>query len=900
MKADTLISTKLQRPVVGPNIVSRTRLIARLENGRYRKVTLISAPAGYGKTILASSWQETCDCPGAWLSLDENDNDLGVFVHYFISAIQTIFPESLAETEALLNGQKLPTVDIVSTYLVNEVASVSQPFTLVFDDFHVILNQKINRLIDTLIRYLPSTLHLVLITRRDPPLDIVNLRAKNQITEIRLAELRFDEDEALQYLDSKLDDSITPDFAYELFQRTEGWPVGLRLAGMAWRYQVDQDRFLQKLQGTNRYIMNYLVSEVLSLQSESVQTFLLKTSLLDRFNAPLCDALFAAEDSDPTISSQEIINHILHDNLFLISIDNNDQWFRYHHLFQDLLRYQLHSVFSEKSISQLHIQASFWLEEQGFIEEALDHASKADDMDRAAQIVARARYGLMNETQWQRLESLLSRFRPDTVDQYPDLQMARIWLIYQQYQWTKLPAAIDRLEKQISQGWADSANFDYLSGEISALRSLLLYFALDTAGVVINSENALKLTAPELWSARILARLMLAGTQLLAGDLASAYTTIYTSFDDEPSQSDSLKAIVLVTACFIAWIAADMRTLRQNAAQVIHLSQNPRSPGMLGYGHYFSGILAYHRDDLLAAERHFAYVVQRPYSTYDDSFTYSACGLALTYQAQCREQEARDTVDAALAYLLATGNTELLSVLYAFQAELSLRQGQLSAANQWAERFEPLLPLSPMTQIYTPHMTMVKVWLAINTASSRENATNLLAQLKEFLEFTHNSIFLIKTLALQTMLHQLNGDEKAALDTLEQAIVLAMPGNLIRLFVDLGPSMGNLLYKLPAKGPEMAAYKENILAAMASLTSQQSSGLSENSGSQPLGKPLTDREMDVLVLLSQRQTDKEIAERLVISFYTVRTHARNIYSKLGVNNRRQATIRAQKLGLISP
>jgi ATP/maltotriose-dependent transcriptional regulator MalT len=387
---------------------------------------------------------------------------------------------------------------------------------------------------------------------------------------------------------------------------------------------------------------------------------------------------------------------------------------------------------------------------------------------------------------------------------------------------------------------------------------------------------------------------------LLAGDLASAYTTIYTSFDDEPSQCDSLKAIVLVTACFIAWIAADMRTLRQNAAQVIHLSQNPRSPGMLGYGHYFSGILAYHRDDLLAAERHFAYVVQRPYSTYDDSFTYSACGLALTYQAQCREQEARDTVDAALAYLLATGNTELLSVLYAFQAELSLRQGQLSAANQWAERFEPLLPLSPMTQIYTPHMTMVKVWLAINTASSRENATNLLAQLKEFLEFTHNSIFLIKTLALQTMLHQLNGDEKAALDTLEQAIVLAMPGNLIRLFVDLGPSMGNLLYKLPAKGPEMAAYKENILAAMASLTSQQSSGLSENSGSQPLGKPLTDREMDVLVLLSQRQTDKEIAERLVISFYTVRTHARNFYSKLGVNNRRQATIRAQKLGLISP
>lgn len=900
MKADTLISTKLQRPVVGPNILSRTRLIARLENGRYRKVTLISAPAGYGKTILASAWQETCNCPGAWLSLDENDNDLGVFVHYFISAIQTIFPESLAETEALLNGQKLPTVDIVSTYLVNEVASVSQPFTFVLDDYHVILNQEINRLIDTLIRYLPSTLHLVLITRQDPPLDIVNLRAKNQITEIRLAELRFGEEEALQYLDSKLDDSITPDFALELFQRTEGWPVGLRLAVVAWRHQVDQDRFLQKLQGTNRYIMNYLVSEVLSLQSESVQTFLLKTSLLDRFNAPLCDALFVAEDSDPATSSQEIINHLLQDNLFLISIDNYDQWFRYHHLFQDLLRYQLHSVFSENSINQLHMQASFWLEEQGFIEEALDHALRADELDRAAQIVAQARHSLMNETQWQRLEQLLRRFLPDVVDRYPDLQMARIWLIYQHNQWLKLPAAIDRLERYIGHRQSESADLDYLLGEMSALRSLLLYYALDITGVITNAEQALKLTAPELWSIRVLARLMLAGTQQLSGDLTGAYATIYSSFDDESNQSDSLKAVVLVTACFVAWIAADMKTLRQNVAQVTNLSQNPHSPGMLGFGHYFSGILSYHRDDLAAAERHFVYVNQRPYTTYDDSFSYSACGLALTYQAQGREQEARDVIEAALAYLLATGNTELLPVLQAFQAELSLRQGQLSAASQWASRFYPPPPPSPMTHSYAPHMTLVKVWLSENTASSREKAANLLSQMKEFLEFTHNTVFLIEALALQAMLYRLNSDETAALDTLEQAIVLAMPGKFIRLFADLGPIMGNLLYKLPATGPEMAAYKGNILAAMAPLTSQRSSGHKEESASTPLSGPLTDREMDVLILLSQRHTDIEIAEKLVISFHTVRTHARNIYSKLGVNNRRQASIRAQKLGLITP
>jgi LuxR family maltose regulon positive regulatory protein len=204
-----------------------------------------------------------------------------------------------------------------------------------------------------------------------------------------------------------------------------------------------------------------------------------------------------------------------------------------------------------------------------------------------------------------------------------------------------------------------------------------------------------------------------------------------------------------------------------------------------------------------------------------------------------------------------------------------------------------------MTQFYAPHMTLIKVWLAENTSASREKAARLLAQLEEFSKSTHNTVYQIETLALKAKHYQLDGDEKAALVTLEQALVLALPGKVIRLFVDLGPIMGNLLYKLPVKAPELAAYKGHILAAMAPLTNKQNSSLKDEDGSQPLNKPLTDREMDVLVLLSQRQTDKEIAERLVISFYTVRTHARNIYSKLGVNNRRQAAIRAQKLGLIT-
>ena len=912
MNSDTLIRTKLQRPTIGPDILPRTQLIKRLEDNRYRKLTLLSAPAGYGKSILASLWQEACDCHGTWLTLDENDNNLGVFVHYFIGAIQTIFPESFSETGALLNGQKLPPVEILSTRLVNEVVSVSQPFMFVLDDYHVIRNQDIHQLLDKIICYLPAQMHLVLITRQDPSLNLVNLRANSQVTEFKLADLRFNEEEVLHYLDIKLGDHITPTLARELIQRTEGWAVGLRLAVLALRHQVDPDRFLENFQGTDPNIMGYLVSEVLSQQPQPVQKFLLQTSLLDRFSVLLCDALRSGEtvrsggtpgsSSETAVAektgSQEIIDRLQRDNLFLIPLYEDGEWFRYHHLFQDLLRHQLRSAISEEAISQIHLQASLWFAGQGFIEEALDHAFRANDMDLAAQVVAQARYGLISETQWQRLEQLLRRFPPDIIGHYPELLMAESWLLHQHNQWTKLPAKLERLDKLINQSLPEE-DYGHLQGEISALLSLLLYYALDIAGAKKHAEQALKLTAPELGIVRVLARLMLAGTQLMASDLNAAYGTIYRSFDDEPDQSNILKATVLATSCFVGWIAADIKTLQQNATQAINLAQIPRSPGMLGYGNYFLGMAAYHQNDLSAAEEHFSFVTQRPYATYDDSYCYSACGLALTYQALNRGQDALDVVDAALAYFLVTGNNELLPVLQAFQSDLALRQKQLHAASQWANQLDPLPPLSPMTQFYDPHMTLVKVWLAENTSASRENAAALLGQLKEFLESTHNTVFLIETLALQSILYQMDGDESAALNTLEQAFILALPGNFIRLFVDLGPVMGNLLYKLIVQEPELSAYKSKILSAMALFSSQASSSLQDENGSPPLVKPLTNREMEVLILLVQGQTDKEIAAGLTISHHTVRSHTKNIYAKLGVKNRRQAAIRAQELGLVS-
>lgn len=893
-----LIQTKFQRPVLGPDLLPRTQLIDRLENGRYRKLTLISAPAGYGKSTLASAWLEVCHCPSAWLTLDKQDSDLSVFLSYVIGAVRSIFPNAFPELGASLAGVELPGRDFLARQLVNEATMLPESFILALDDYHLVQNQGIHQLIDTFIQYQPAQMHLVLITRQDPALDTVKLRAQDQVTEIRLADLRFSEAESQQYIHARLGARLSPDLVQRLFQRTEGWAVGLRLAALALRNQADQARLLDAFQGTNQYITSYLVSEVLSQQPEAVQRFLIQTSLLDRFCAPLCDALLGSESAGFAGGNRAILKRLDQENLFLIPLDRQAHWFRYHHLFQELLRYQLATAVTEAEITRLHQRASAWFAEQGLYEEALEHACQVNDMPRAADILEQARYHLMNNTQWQRLEHLFGRFPHDVVDRFPGLLMTRAWLFYHHGQNSRITAVLDQLEELMSATSAAAGETRHLQGEANALRSLLLYYAADMAGTARHAQWALKQAAPELWIVRTLARLTLAGALQAAGNVSDAYATIYSGLEQETVHSDAMKATTLVTLCYLDWLTADLPGLQRHAAEVVRLSQHARSQAMLGYGHYHLGQAAYLRGDLDSAEEHFAFVTQRPHAVYGDCYTYSTCGLALTYQARGRQKEARAVVAAALTFLLEGGNLYLLRIMEAFQAELALRQGRLSTAVKWADQLEPQ-PLTPQAHFYAPPLTLVKVWLAENAPTRRQQAANLLAELQAFLESIHNTIALIETLALQAMYLQLEGDGDGALSVLERALRLAMPGGIVRPFVDLGPAMHDLVRTLPATGRELAAYREHILAGVAAPANAAVALRQGRSGDPSPIEPLTDREMDVLILLGRRQTDREIAQELHISPHTVRSHTKNIYSKLAVNGRRQAAARARELGLIS-
>jgi LuxR family maltose regulon positive regulatory protein len=909
-KTITLIRTKLQRPRLPSGLIHRRRLLDRLHAGSERKLTLISAMAGAGKTTLLAQWLEECPQPSAWLSLDEHDNDLVVFVSYLIGAVRTVFPGACEKTLDLLSVAQTPPLRVLITALVNELDDLctvhrqeardahgehsSSCLILALDDYHTITDPAIHEVLSALVEHLPQGIHLALATRADPQLPLAGWRARWELNEVRSADLRFTSEEAHALLEATTGRALLPETTRLLESKTEGWVVGLRLAALSMRTGADDKAFVQAFKGTDSdLVVEYLVSEVLARQSAEIQDFVLRTSLLDRFCAPLCEAVTEI----PANRSQEIIDWIGGANLFLVPLDEGGGWYRYHHLFRDLLRHRLGQQTCTADISELHARAGAWFAQKGLIDEALHHFLTADDTSAAMALVARHRYALMNRAQWPRLERYLQQFSPELVDESPVLVMISTWLLYQRGRYAELPAAVQKVEAALDRTTLPPEAIDPLQGEISALRSYVSTLTLDVKGAIVHARHALAQTPHELWIVRILARMCLGGALLMKGDVNGAYEAVYASFEEEGDQSNAFKSTVLTTACNIHWMTADLPGQARAAEQTLALSREPYSPAFRAWGHYHLGRVRYHQGDLGAAGEHFAAVVRQPYLSYGICYVNSACGLALVHHAQGRPEQAREVIETAIAFALETGNTTLLPVALAFQAELALMQGQIAAAGHQAGRFDPVPPLSPMYGLFSPHLTLVKVWLAQNTPASRDRAADLLSRVRAFCESTHTTRFLIEALALQALLHDVEGDEPAALAALEQAIALAEPGGFIRVFVDLGSPMASLLERLRLQGVAVD-YLGQVLAAFPDSDLVSRTIANPKSKIQNLIEPLTPRELEVLALLDRHLTNKEIAAELVISYGTVKTHTLNIYRKLDVRKRREAVDRAKELNLL--
>ena len=387
-----ILATKLYIPPSRPKVVLRPRLIERLNEGLSsgRKLTLISAAAGFGKTTLISEWVADCKRPVAWLSLDEGDNDPARFLTYLIAAVQTIVPKIGEGLLAVLQSPQPPPPESILTSLLNEITTVSDNFILVLDDYHVIDAQPVDQVFTFLVEHLPPQMHLVIASREDPPLPLARLRVRDQLIELRALDLRFTPAEAAEFLNRVMGLSLSAEDIAALENRTEGWIAGLQLAALSMQGHQDTTSFIQSFTGSHHFVLDYLMEEVLQQQSETIQTFLLRTSILDRMCGPLCDAVIL----DPAVSGQETLEYLEHANLFIVSLDNERRWYRYHHLFGDLLRQRLGKP---KEFAEFHLRASQWHEENGDLGAAFHHAIATGDFVRAARL-AEAAWQRMNES----------------------------------------------------------------------------------------------------------------------------------------------------------------------------------------------------------------------------------------------------------------------------------------------------------------------------------------------------------------------------------------------------------------------------------------------------------------------------------------------------------------------
>ena len=903
MPSHTLIRTKLYRPPTTKDVVGRAELYERLEEGRHLPLTLVSAPAGYGKTTLVGHWLESRPGPSAWLSLDETENDPQMLLSYLVAAVQTIFPEACHETRVQLEGDVPVALADIAACLCNELDDCETDFVLALDDYHRIDNRDVHDvLIGCLLEHMPRPVHLVIVSRNDPPLPLASLRAYHMMNEIRLEDLAFTEREAGTFLKQATGRWMSDSAVARVCDLVEGWPVGLRLTAEALRHQQDTDAFLQGFDGNTQQIQDFLLEEIVSRQPPHIREHMESASILDRFCAPLCEAVWMPGDQVAGLAFEEFIEA---KGMLLMALDLKQEWYRYHHLFQALLRDRLRARVAPNEIASMHRRAAAWFEAQGLLDEAIEHALKGDGGEGAARLIVRRRNEILNGEQWHGLDHWLTHLLPaEVVDGDPELLLLKAWYLRNRGGCGQAYEVLDRIDKMIADGACESCDIERLRGGVSALRSRQRFeeARLDLAWQHI--ELALEQLPYECHSERAYALMHKAGALQVLGQPEQARQLIYDHLSDTSVPLGIYQSRLLITLGFMDWIAADLPALRRVASQCVEFGETFGLDECIWLGNAFLGIVHYHKNELCEAE-----AVLLPMTLLRNVPNLECLGdatltLASIHQAHGRANKARDAVESLSGFLLGVGNTNLLERTEAYEADLAVRQGRTHEAVKWAERFDPE-PFEPQVRLYEPRLTLAKVLTAEGSVQSLERAASLLARLEAFYEGVHNRRFLIEALALRALLHDAQGDEPAAREALGRAVSLAQPGGFIRLFVDLGPDLGTLLNSLELDD-EGQRYVGRILAAFQADRESQAGGPLEQpttqnnsaAGGQPLPVALTHRELDILGLLAERLSRQEIADRLHISSSTVKRHAENIYSKLGVAGRRQAVAKARELGIL--
>ncbi len=879
--ASPLVETKLHAPSARRTVVTRERLTARLTNGDDAKLVLVSASAGFGKTTLLAEWLDRIPddrAATAWLSLDEHDNEPVSFWTYVVAALQVPVPGLGAGAHALLDARDAP-MDAVLATLVNELRGVDRRIVLVLDDYHVIDRAAIHDAVTFLLDHMPENVQLVIASRADPPLPLARMRARGELAEVRAAELRFTADEAADYLNGAMALGLEAADVATLEARTEGWIAALQLAALSVQGREDTGDFIARFAGDDRFVVDYLVGEVLQRQPEDVRRFLLLTSVLDRLQASLCDAVTGGVGGTAALEALE------RQNLFVIPLDGRREWYRYHHLFADVLRVRLLDE-DPGAPAELHRRASDWYAEHDAPSDAIRHALAAEDFERAAELAERALPAMRRGRQDAILREWVRVIPDDVVRARPVLAMGLIGIAMSTGELDRVHAHLREVERWLAQSpeardaarkiVVDEDQLRALPAATQMYRAGLAIARGDTAATVTHARRVLALAPDDDEFDRAAAHAFLGLAAWSEGDLDTAFA----AYTDAITRMQRIGHIADILGCTISM--ADIRVAQGRLREAqrlyehgLHLVARHGAGPLRGTADMHVGLaeILRERDDRAAATEHLRRAGElelfgTPQYPYRSRTVRAGLLLAEGDLAGCRAllDEAERVYDTDLA--------PSVRPVGARRARTDVLQGDLGAARAWVR--ERALSVDDEVSYVTEfeHITLAIVLLNDHPDGRvLQQVHAMLDRLLAGADAGGRGSSVIEILAVQAMVLDACGDRTGALATLRRALTLAEPEGYVRVFAFLGPRLATLRDALTTGSTPTRA------------------------GPADLVDPLSDRELDVLRLLRTDLSGPDIARELIVSLNTMRSHTKSIYRKLGVSSRREAVRRADDLGL---